>query len=248
MCLAMRLLLLLLLPWQCVHAQVPVDISDADIERVRREQPVITEQDIEHARRRNTMPDDKAMDSILRPSRTNIDALPTPAHGSATTGIDLEALGKGFASAAQASSSGFGLASGPALMVFVSLSMPQPTLRKLVEQAARAHATLFVRGFVDNSIRTTVTKVQDLIGQANVAIQVDPQAFDRFAIERVPSFVLVRDGTRPASCASGVCAPAEAFVKVTGDVSIDYALEAMQRRAPGQARDATPFLRRLRAH
>lgn len=238
----------LLLPWQLAVAQAPADISDADLERVRRAQPVITEQDIEQARKRHTMPDDKALGIRLPPGRTNIDALPAPAPGTGSTELDLEALGKGFASAAQQASSSFGLASGPALMVFVSLSMPQPTLRKLVDQAARAQATLFIRGFVDNSIRTTVTRVQDLIGQAHVAIQIDPQAFDRFAIERVPSFVLVRDGTRPSSCASGVCAPTDTYVKITGDVSIDYALESMRRGAPGQSRDATPFLRRLRAN
>ena len=238
----------LLLPWQFAVAQARADISDADLERVRRAQPVITEHDIAQARRRNTMPDDKAPSILVSPARTNIDALPAPAQGSGNTALDLEALGKGFESAAKAASSSFGLASGPALMVFVSLSMPEPTLRKLLKQAARAQATLFIRGLVNNSIRTTVTRVQELIGQAPVAIQIDPQAFDRFGIERVPSFVLVRDGTRPASCASGVCAPPQAYVKVTGDVSIDYALDAMRRGAPGQSRDATPFLRRLRAN
>lgn len=237
----------LLLPWQFAVAQGPADISDADLERVRRAQPVITEQDIEQARKRHTMPDDNAPGILLPPGRTNIDALPAPAQGPGSTALDLEALGKGFASAAQEASSRFGLASGPALMVFVSLSMPEPTLRKLLKQAARAQATLFIRGLVDNSIRTTVTRVQELIGQTPVAIQIDPQAFDRFGVERVPSFVLVRDGTRPASCASGVCAPPQAFVKLTGDVSIDYALQAMQRGAPDQSRDATRFLRRLRA-
>ncbi len=238
----------LLLPWQFAVAQARADISDADLERVRRAQPVITEQDIERARKRHSMPDDKAPGILPPPGRTNIDALPAPAQGPGSTALDLEALGKGFASAAQEASSRFGLASGPALMVFVSLSMPEPTLRKLLEQGARAQATLFIRGLVDNSIRTTVTRVQDLIGQAPVAIQIDPQAFDRFGVERVPSFVLVRDGTRPASCASGVCSPPQAYVKVTGDVSIDYALDAMRRGAPGQSRDATPFLRRLRAN
>jgi conjugal transfer pilus assembly protein TrbC len=87
--------------------------------------------------------------------------------------------------------------------------------------------------------------VQGLIGQRQVAIQIDPQAFDRFTIERVPSFVLVRDGTRPVSCASGSCAPPEGFLRTTGDVSLDYALEYMQRRSPQFAKDASGFLRRL---
>jgi conjugal transfer pilus assembly protein TrbC len=88
--------------------------------------------------------------------------------------------------------------------------------------------------------------VQGLIGQRQVAIQIDPQAFDRFTIERVPSFVLVRDGTRPVSCASGTCAPPEGFLRTTGDVSLDYALEHMQRRAPQFAKVVDGFLRRIK--
>jgi conjugal transfer pilus assembly protein TrbC len=95
-------------------------------------------------------------------------------------------------------------------------------------------------------LRATVAQVQVLIGQRQVAIQIDPQAFDRFAIERVPSFVLVRDGTRPVSCASGTCAPPEAYLRTIGDVSLDYALELMQRRAPQFAKDADGFLRRIK--
>src|SRR3990167_295182 len=138
-----------------------------------------------------------------------------------------------------------GLATGPALFVFVSLSMPQATLQRLVDQAARAQASVFIRGLAGGSLRTTVAQVQGLIGQRQVAVQIDPQAFDRFSIERVPSFVLVRDGTRPVSCASGTCAPPEGFLRTTGDVSLDYALEHMQGAVPGFRIEAGPFLDRL---
>ena len=75
---------------------------------------------------------------------------------------------------------------------------------------------------------------------------VDPQAFDRFAISRVPSFVLVRDATRPVSCASGSCASADSFLRSSGDVSLDYALEHMQRSVPGFGPAAELFLKRIR--
>ena len=71
-------------------------------------------------------------------------------------------------------------------------------------------------------------------------------AFDRFAISKVPSFVLVRDGTRPVACASGSCAPADSFLRSTGDVSLDYALEHMQRSAPAFAPAAELFLKRIK--
>jgi len=70
--------------------------------------------------------------------------------------------------------------------------------------------------------------------------------FDRFAIARVPSFVLVRDGTRPVSCSVGNCAPADSFLHISGDVSLDYALEHMQRSAPGFGPAIALFLKRIR--
>ena len=218
-------------------------ITDADIERARRNQPTISEQDIERARRKHRMPDQVEPKAAPGTTAPNVDALPQPA---TRMPIDLEALARGYASQADAKASSQGLASGPGLFVFVSLSMPRPTLERLIDQAARARASVVLRGFANGSLRETMAQVQALIGQRNIALQVDPQAFDRFAIARVPSFVLVRDGTRPVSCAAGTCAPPEAFVRAAGDVSLAYALEHMQRAAPAFRGDAAAFLARLK--
>ena len=224
-------------------AQNPPFVTDADIERVRREQPAISEQDIEQARQRHRMPSDTELQAAPAPARPNIDALPAPAAGAS---IDLEALARGYASQAQEMSRAEGLASGPGLLVFVSLSMPQPTLQRLIDQAARAQASIVLRGFADGSLRTTVAQVQRLIGDRRVAVQIDPQAFDRYAVTRVPAFVLVRDGARPVACAGGSCAPSEIFLRTSGDVSLDYALEYMQRSAPEFGPAADTFLKRIR--
>ena len=224
-------------------AQNPPFVTDADIERVRREQPAISEQDIEQARQRHRMPSDAELQAAPVPARPNLYALPTPA---ARAPIDLEALARGYASQAQEMSRAEGLVSGPGLLVFVSLSMPQPTLQRLIDQAARAQASIVLRGFADGSLRTTVARVQRIIGDRQVAVQIDPQAFDRYAVTRVPAFVLVRDGARPVACAGGSCAPSESFLRTSGDVSLDYALEYMQRSAPGFGPAADTFLKRIR--
>lgn len=223
-------------------AQTPA-VTDADIERARREQPTITERDIEEARRKHRLPGDAALEPPAAIAGPRIDALPQPV---TRTPIDLEALARGYASQAEAMEAAQGLARGPGLFIFVSLAMPRPTLQRLIDQAARARASVILRGFANGSLRETVAQVQPLIGQRQVAVQIDPQAFDRFAISRVPSFVLVRDGTRPASCAAGSCAPPEAFLRTAGDVSLDYALDHMQRAAPAFRSDAASFLARLR--
>lgn len=226
-------------------AQTPV-ITEADIERARQGQPAVTDQDIEAARRKHNatvqVPAPQTGTSSQAPRGPSIDALPQPA---TRTPIDLEALARGYASQTDSMAAAQGLASGPGLFVFVSLSMPRPALEKLVDQAARARASVILRGFAQGSLRETVAQVQGLIGKRQVAVQIDPQAFDRFSIVRVPSFVLMRDGTRPESCAAGTCAPPEGFLRVAGDVSLDYALEHMQRAAPAFTAEAAPFLARL---
>ena len=222
-------------------------ITEADIERARRAQPTLTEQDIEQARRKHNLPTIDAPTNAPPPAGPSVDALPQPL---TRTPIDLEALARGYASQADAMEAAQGLVrgqiKGPGLFVFVSLAMPRPTLQRLIDQAARTRASVILRGLANDSLRQTVAQVQPLIGQRQVAVQIDPQAFDRFAISRVPSFVLVRDGTRPESCAAGSCAPPEAFLRTAGDVSLDYALEHMQRAAPAFRTDVAPFLARLR--
>lgn len=219
---------------------VPV-VTEADIERARRDQPTISDQDIEAARRKHHPPDESALQASPSTS-PRIDAVPQPV---TRTPVDLEALARGYASQADAMHAAQGLAGGPGLFVFISLSMPRPALQRLIDQAARARASVILRGFVNGSLRETVAKVQPLIGERQVAVQIDPQAFDRFAITRVPSVVLVRDGTRPVSCAAGTCPPPEGFLRIAGDVSLDYALEHMQRAAPEFRAEASGFLVRL---
>ncbi|WP_245610785.1 type-F conjugative transfer system pilin assembly protein TrbC [Xenophilus azovorans] len=214
-------------------------VTDADIERARRGQPTVSDQDIEAARQKHSMP---AAPASQAPASPRIDALPQPA---TRTPIDLEALARGYASQADAMEAAQRLGRGPGLFIFVSLSMPRPALQRLIDQAARARASVILRGLANGSLRDTVAQVQPLIGEQQVAVQIDPQAFDRFAITRVPSFVLVRDGTRPESCAAGTCAPPEGFLRTAGDVSLDYALEHMQRTAPTFRSEAAGFLARL---
>jgi len=224
------------------QAQISPVVTEADIERAQRETPTVTEQDVELARQKYALPSEAGHRSAPLNS-PNLEALPQPA---TPVLVDLEALARGYAGQSDAMAQAQGLTAGPGLFLFVSLTMPRATLQGLVDQAARAKATIVIRGFAKGSLRDTVTQVQDLIGKQQVAIQIDPLAFDRFAITKVPSFVLVRDGTRPVACANGSCAPADSFLRSTGDVSLDYALEYMQRSAPAFAPAAEPFLKRIR--
>lgn len=188
------------------------------------------------------MPSDAELRRAPVPAAPRIDALPQQA-GRAP--IDLEALARGFDKAQ--GQPGFSAKPGPVLLVFVSFAMPEAALSRLVDQAARANASLVLRGLADGSLVRTVARVQQLIGGHRVAVQIDPQAFDRYAVTRTPSFVLLRDGAPAAPCASGLCVPGDGYVMVAGDVSLDYALAFFRRSAPAFAKDAGAFLQRLKA-
>ena len=135
---------------------------------------------------------------------------------------------------------------GPTLLVFVSFSMPDPALERLVDQAARSGATLLLRGLVDDSLQKTVARVQRVIGQRKVGFQIDPQAFDRFTITATPSFVLIKDRSVPTPCAAGTCFAADSYALAAGDVSIDYALRFIQKTAPKFSREAQAFLAKMK--
>ena len=201
----------------------------------------VTDADIERARRQHRMPTDAELARVPVPSTPRIDALPQPA---TRMPIDLEALAKGFD--VQADKPALGEASGPRLLVFISFAMPEATITRLLDQAARARATLVLRGLVNGSLRDTVERMQRLIGNRQVAVQIDPQAFDRFAITRTPSFVLVRDGAAAQPCAAGMCIAIDQFVLAAGDVSLDYALKFFEHSAPAMARDASAYLQRMK--
>ena len=122
------------------------------------------------------------------------------------------------------------------LSVFVSLSMPRGSLELLVAEAERTSATLVLRGMVDRSISKTMLAVQKLIGPRLVAWAIDPDAFARFRVESVPVFVLTRQGVRVEGCSDEACFSQDDYVRLSGDVSITYALDAIERLAP-QFRD-----------
>ena len=58
-------------------AQNPPVITDADIERVRREQPTISDQDIEQARQRHRMPSDAELEAAPAPARPSDHGMPS---------------------------------------------------------------------------------------------------------------------------------------------------------------------------
>jgi conjugal transfer pilus assembly protein TrbC len=200
--------------------------------------PRVTDADIERARQQHRTPSDAELARVPVPAAPSLDALPQPL---TKTPLDLGAIAKGF----DGPSNTAGLQSAATLLIFISFAMPEPTLMRLVDQAAQVRATLVLRGLVNGSLRETVERMQRLIGQRQVSVQIDPQAFDRFGIVATPTFVLVRGGAAMQPCSAGSCPASGPSVSAAGDVSVDYALAFMQRSAPQWAGDASTCLHRI---
>ncbi len=200
--------------------------------------PWPTTQDIDRALKANPFPDADRIGSqaIPRPPRVDLQR----------SAIDIEALARGKVHLPNAGATS-GAAPTP-LRIFITLDMPRASLQLLTDQAARAGAVLVLRGLKSQSMRQTVAVVQELIGKRRVAWVIDPEAFTRFAVRQAPTFVLtLTDAANDAlrGCSAGCATPAS-FVSVTGDVSLDYALETILRRQPESTPRAEPILKRLR--
>lgn len=196
-------------------------------------------QDMDRALKAHPFPDANRLGSqpILQPPRVN----------PRTDAIDIEAIGRNNLRL-QGISAAPGSPTTP-LRIFITLEMPRPSLRLLTDQAARSGAVLVLRGLKSQSMRQTIAVVGELIGERKVAWVIDPEAFTRFGVRQAPTFVLaLNDSTgtdAQGTCSSGCATPA-GFVSVSGDVSLDYALEAILRRRPEAALLAEPILKRLR--
>ena len=125
-------------------AQVERQVTEADIQRAKKMEPKISAKDIERASRANPLLGDAEIRRAEGLSTPNVDAIPLPKGGSP---VDLGAIAKGYEQLGQAGSNASNLrADKKALLVFVSFSMPEKALMRLVEQAARTDATLVLRG------------------------------------------------------------------------------------------------------
>ena len=148
-----------------------------------------------------------------------------------------------------------------ALRIFITLDMPRASLQRLVDQATRSGSTLVLRGLKAQSMRQTLAAVGELIETRRVSWVIDPDAFTRFQVSSAPTFVLTLadepvSGTPafgpvpelPRCSGNGCTSPAleASYLSISGDVSLDYALDAIVRRNPEAAPRASAILQRLR--
>lgn len=182
------------------------------------------------------VPDANQSRQLYSGGMPNVEELPkaaAPAPDIATIAEKYKELGK-----ASAPKNG-----QPDLMVMVSLSMPREALERTVEQAERAGATLVFRGLKGDSMTRMGEEIQAIVGKRNVSAVVHPPAFRQFSVTKVPAVVIARP--EAGSVLENGCSQAGTFVKVSGDVSLDYALEYIERKSKAWGAIAKAYRNRI---
>ena len=84
-----------------------------------------------------------------------------------------------------------------------------------------------LRGVAGGSLPGTARRIARRLGDAKVGVAIDPRLFRLFGIAQVPAVVVVPGGVPP--CRSRGCADdaPTAFDRVTGNLSLGAALEAI---------------------
>ena len=126
------------------------------------------------------------------------------------------------------------------LMIFVSSSIPQSSLKDLMIQAKKSGGVLVFRGFV-GSLKNT-TEFLARISKENVSAIIDPRLFDIFKVGVVPTFIVLANNTQ--GCDGLNCAVTPLHDRVSGNISLNYALETIA--AQGDAKTvASSYLKKL---
>jgi len=93
-------------------------------------------------------------------------------------------------------------------LVFVSFSMPPTALKSLYLAANNNGGVLLLRGLKNGSFKETAAYLKSL----EIGVDVNPEAFKKYNVDRVPTIVLVGDNN---------------FQAISGNVSFQYAKEKL---------------------
>lgn len=74
------------------------------------------------------------------------------------------------------------------LLVFVSFSMPEASLKSLAQDATKYNALLVMRGLYKDSFVKTANKLKDL----GISVDINPELFETHQITAVPTFVVLQ--------------------------------------------------------
>jgi conjugal transfer pilus assembly protein TrbC len=112
------------------------------------------------------------------------------------------------------------------LLIFVSSSMPKKALTNLMQQSSAIGAIFVIKGLINGSYVNTYRYFYNLKGQNTVGIMINPTLFSAFKVDQVPTYALYQS---KQDLLKTTCKAAPEYTKVSGEVTVKYALEQLQR-------------------
>lgn len=148
--------------------------------------------------------------------------------------IDKASLPRGPAGAVdfdemiQAASANLKEAQGtaPQFMVFVSTSMPEQALKRIIADTSAAGGVVVFRGFPGNSGKAFIAALSKVVekDQQFASIGIDPRLFRAFDVTAVPTMVVSSSDFTPCDGLTCKTTPPP-FDRIEGNVTVRYALE-----------------------
>lgn len=119
---------------------------------------------------------------------------------------------------------------GAQLIVFISTSMPEKSIKQWAQQADILGAELVIRGFVNNSFKETVVLARNLFTSDKIGgFNIDPLKFKQYSVEVVPTVILDVSG---------------AIDVVQGDIGLIESLQLIQAKGTN-SKDAQNYLSKI---
>lgn len=101
------------------------------------------------------------------------------------------------------------------ILVFVSFSLPEQSLRQWINDAHKFGANVIIRGLKNNSFKDTAMAMSKLLAEDKAGgVDLNPIAFQEFKITQVPAVVVVDENSHD-------------YDVVYGNVSLEYALQTI---------------------
>lgn len=125
----------------------------------------------------------------------------------------------------------------PEVLIFVSTSIDQTSLRLWARQAEKVQAPLILRGLIDNSFKQTIQVTQEIFGKQEVGgFSIDPEKFTSFKIQKVPAVVV-----NFTPIGNGKSDTVAKFDVVYGNIGLNNALEIIVKNGSSEGRRSAAF-------
>lgn len=182
---------------------------------------------------------------------------PLDAPDDAFSGVDFEALRKralsnprarallGVDGAGETAGGGdTGRYDGATVFLLASFSMPQPSLRQMMEEARAFGLPVVFRGFVNNSVPDTQAALEETFGSLETAVgfSIDPTVFARFNVTSVPQVIAMAEAVDVCETPGCEGDPVPPHDRVKGNVPVAFALRLIAERGEVAAAEAARLL------